>query len=260
MTEQPRSSARSIRVIARLDIKAPYLIKGVNLEGVRKIGLPNEFANRYFKDGADEILYMDAVASLYNRSSIEGVVTETAQNVFVPMTVGGGLRSLDDVHRMMRSGADKVGINTAAIKRKGILGEVARAYGQQAMVLSVEAKRLPGEKRWEAYIDGGREKTGKDAIEWIAEACEAGVGEILLTSVDHEGMTRGYDIDLVRAVHETVAVPIIASGGMGKPEHMLDVVDAGASAVAMAHVLHYNVHTISELKAYLASHGKKVRI
>ena len=248
------------RLIARLDVKAPFLIKGINLEGVRKIGLPNDFAVRYYQEGIDEILYMDAVASLYDRNSLADVVQKTADDVFVPMAVGGGLRTLDDIHRMMRAGADKVAINTAAVKRPDFLTEIAEAYGSQATVLSVEAKRHPNETRWEAYVDNGREKTGLDVIDWVIRAEELGAGEILLTSVDQEGMQSGYDVELVHAVSLAVNIPIIASGGMGKPEHLSTVIkDGGASAVAVAHVLHYGDYSISELKDHLITNDIQVR-
>ena len=248
------------RLIARLDVKAPFLIKGINLEGVRKIGLPNDFAVRYYKEGIDEILYMDAVASLYDRNSLADVVQKTADDVFVPMAVGGGLRTLDDIHRMMRAGADKVAINTAAVKRPDFLTEIAEAYGSQATVLSVEAKRHPNETRWEAYVDNGREKTGLDVIDWVTRAEKLGAGEILLTSVDQEGMQSGYDVELVHAVSLAVNIPIIASGGMGKPEHLSTVIkDGGASAVAVAHVLHYGDYSISELKDHLITNDIQVR-
>lgn len=248
------------RLIARLDVKAPFLIKGINLEGVRKIGLPNDFAVRYYKEGIDEILYMDAVASLYDRNSLAAVVQQTADDVFVPMAVGGGLRTLDDIHRMMRAGADKVAINTAAVKRPYFLSEIAEAYGSQATVLSVEAKRHSSETRWEAYVDNGREKTGLDVIDWVTRAEKLGAGEILLTSVDQEGMQSGYDVELVHAVSLAVNIPIIASGGMGKPEHLSTVIkDGGASAVAVAHVLHYGDYSISELKDHLITNDIQVR-
>lgn len=250
---------RHTRLIARLDVKAPFLIKGINFEGVRKIGLPNEFAVRYYRQGVDEILYMDAVASLYARNNLAEVVRETANEVFVPMGVGGGLRSLNDVKNMMRAGADKVAINTAAIKRPEILSQVAEAYGSQATVLSVEAKRHPSKKRWEAYIDNGREKTGLDVVEWVTHAETLGVGEILLTSVDREGMQTGYDIDLVKAVTKVVNIPVIASGGMGQPEHLAQVIeDGGASAVAIAHAFHYGNYSVGQLKDYL--HGKGIQV
>ena len=248
------------RLIARLDVKAPFLIKGINLEGVRKLGLPNDFAVRYYRQGIDEILYMDAVASLYNRNNLADVVRQAADEVFVPMGVGGGLRSLNDVHDMMQAGADKVAINTAAVRRPEILSEIATAYGSQATVLSVEAKRQQHENRWEAYIDNGREKTGLDVIEWVKRAESLGVGEILLTSVDQEGMQTGYDTALINSVTQVVNVPVIASGGMGHPKHLSQAIkEGGASAVAVAHALHYGDYSVEQLKHFLDEDGIGVR-
>jgi cyclase len=248
-----------VRLIARLDIKAPNLIKGVNLEGVRVVGDPNVQARKYYAGGIDEIIYIDAVATLYARNSLSDLVRTTASDVFIPMTVGGGLRTIQDVDAMMRSGADKVSINTSAIHRPEIITEVARRYGSQAMVLSVEAKRLRGQDKWEAYVDNGREKTGRDVVEWIKEAVERGAGEILLTSVDHEGMARGFDIPLCQAVTGVVDVPVILSGGMGEPDHALAAIEQGnADAIAMAHVLHYNKLTIDEIRRHLIAHGIEV--
>ena len=248
-----------VRLIARLDVKAPNLIKGVNLEGVRVVGDPGDRARKYFHDGIDEIIYLDAVATLYARNSLSDLVRTTANDVFIPMTVGGGLRSIQDVDTMMRSGADKVSINTAAIGRPAIITEVARRYGSQAMVLSVEAKRLRGQDRWEAYVDNGREKTGRDVVEWVKEAVALGTGEILLTSVDHEGMAKGFDIPLCRAVTGVVDVPVILSGGMGTLDHALEaIVDGGADAIAMAHVLHYNKLTVDAIRNHLMQHGIEV--
>ncbi len=248
-----------VRLIARLDIKAPNLIKGVNLEGVRVVGDPNVQARKYYAAGIDEIIYIDAVATLYARNSLSDLVRSTADEVFIPMTVGGGLRSIQDVDTMMRSGADKVSINTAAIRRPEIITEVSRRYGSQAMVVSVEAKRLRGQDKWEAYVDNGREKTGRDVVDWIREAVDRGAGEILLTSVDHEGMARGFDIPLSQAVTSAVDVPVILSGGMGAVEHALAaIVDGNADAIAMAHVLHYNKLTIDAIRGYLIDHGIEV--
>lgn len=250
---------KKVRLIARLDIKGPNLIKGINLEGVRVVGDPNVRARKYYADGIDEIVYMDSVATLYGRNSLSDLVKTSAQDVFIPMTVGGGLRSIDDVNEMMRSGADKVAINTAAVRRPEFVREVSRRYGSQAMVLSIEAKRLRGEDRWEAYVDNGREKTGLDVIAWAKQAVALGAGEILLTSVDHEGMAKGFDIPLVRAVTAVVDVPVIASGGMGAPEHALAVIEeGGADAVAMAHILHYGTCTISAVRTYLIDRGIEV--
>ena len=250
---------KKVRLIARLDIKGPNLIKGINLEGVRVVGDPNLQARKYYADGVDEILYMDAVATLYGRNSLADLVKATASDVFIPMTVGGGLRTIEDVDRMMRSGADKVSINTAAIRRPEIITDVARRYGAQAMVLSVEAKRRRGAEDWEAYVDSGREKTGLDVIDWVKRAVALGAGEILLTSVDHEGMAKGFDIPLVRAVTGVVEVPVIASGGMGSPEHALAVIEqGGADAVAMAHILHYGIWSIAAVRTHLTNHDIEV--
>lgn len=252
---------KKVRLISRLDIKAPKLIKGINLEGVRVVGDPHEYASRYFREGVDEILYMDSVATLYGRNNLTGLVRETTDDVFVPMTVGGGLRSLADVDEVMRAGADKVSINTAAIRRPEILTEVARRYGSQAMVLSVEAKRRRGGGGWEAYVDNGREKTGLDVIEWVKQAVRLGVGEILVTSVDKEGMQEGFDIDLVRAITDVVEVPVIASGGMGRLEDAAAVIEeGGADAVAMAHVLHYKKIELQEIRNFLAGRGIEVTV
>jgi imidazole glycerol-phosphate synthase subunit HisF len=252
---------KKVRLIARLDIKGPKLIKGINLEGVRVVGDPHEYAKSYFNQGVDEIVYMDSVATLYGRNSLTGLVRDTTEDVFVPMTVGGGLRSLADVDEMMRAGADKVAINTAAIRRPELLREVSRRYGSQAMVLSVEAKRRPGGRGWEAYVDLGREKTDLDVIDWVRRGVDMGAGEILVTSVDREGMRAGFDVELVRAITEAVDVPVIASGGMGAPEHALEVIEqGGADAVAMAHVLHYKQVSLDTLRRFLTERGIEVAV
>ena len=238
----------NVRIIARLDIKGPNLIKGIHLEGLRVVGDPQEYARKYYEMGVDELVYMDIVASLYGRNSLTDIVRRAAQHIFIPMTVGGGVRSLDDVKTLLRSGADKVAINTAAVKQPELITKVARRFGSQCMVLGIEAKRVaPG--KWEAYTDNGREKTGLDVVEWAQRACELGAGEILLTSVDQEGTRKGFDIDLVRAVASTVSIPVIASGGMGSTQHFVDVVKQGcADAVAMADVLHYNRLTVADVR------------
>jgi imidazole glycerol-phosphate synthase subunit HisF len=252
---------KKVRLIARLDIKGPKLIKGINLEGVRVVGDPHEYAKTYFHQGIDEILYMDSVATLYGRNSLAGLVRETTEDVFVPMTVGGGLRSLADVDEMMRAGADKVAINTAAVRRPALLTEVSRRYGSQAMVLSLEAKKRPSGKGWEVYVDLGREKTDIDVIDWVQQAVKLGAGEILVTSVDREGMRGGFDVELVRAVCDVVDVPVIASGGMGQLEHGSEVIEqGGADAVAMAHVLHYKQISLHELRGYLLDRGIEVSV
>ena len=249
----------TLRVIARLDIKSPNLIKGIHLEGLRVMGAPQPFAQRYYEAGIDELIYMDIVASLYGRNNLVELVRKTAKNVFVPMTVGGGVRSVEDVRELLRAGADKVAINTAATKRPELITEVARRFGSQCMVLSIEAKRVrPG--AWEAFTDNGREYTGRDVLQWIKEGVDRGAGEILLTSVDQEGTRKGFDIELVRCVADAVPIPVIAIGGMGTPRHLIDVVKEGhADAVAIADALHYNRHSLNEIRNAARAAGISVR-
>lgn len=238
----------NIRVIARLDIKGPNLIKGIHLEGLRVIGDPQEHALRYAAQGADELLYIDIVASLYGRNNLSDIISRAADQVFIPITVGGGIRTIADARHILRSGADKVAINTAAIARPELISEVARQFGSQAMVLSLEAKQIaPG--KWEAYTDNGRERTGLDVIDWVRRGVDLGAGELLVTSVDREGTRKGLDIDLIRQVSDAVSVPVIASGGMGTAHHLVEAVTRGrADAVAMADVLHYGRLTIGEIR------------
>lgn len=239
----------NVRLIARLDIKGPNLIKGIHLEGLRVVGDPQEYARRYYEAGADELVYMDIVASLYGRNSLTEIIKRAAQDIFIPMTVGGGVRSVDDAKQLLRAGADKVAINTAAIGRPELVTEISRRFGSQCMVLSIEAKRV-AENKWEAYTDNGRERTGLDVLEWAQRGCELGAGEIMLTSVDQEGTRKGFDVALVKAVAGAVPIPVIASGGMGAPEHLVQVVQEGkADAVAMADVLHYNRLGLSQIRA-----------
>ena len=192
------SNSRNVRLIARLDIKGPNLIKGIHLEGLRVIGSPQEHALKYYLQGADELIYMDCVASLYGRNHLGEIISLAARDIFVPMTVGGGIRSVDDATQILRAGADKVAVNTAALTNPGLISAIAKRFGSQCMVLSVEAKQV-GPERWEAYTDNGRERTGKDVVEWVREAVALGAGEILLTSVDREGTRKGFDIPLIRA-------------------------------------------------------------
>ena len=247
------------RLIARLDVKAPWLIKGIHLEGLRKIGDPAQFAQKYYEFGVDEIVYMDIVASLYDRNSLGDIVQRTTEHVFIPITVGGGIRSVKDVETMMRCGADKIAINTAVVRRPELISEIANRFGSQCVVLSIEAKQTaPG--RWEAYTDNGREHTGMDAIEWAKRGVGLGAGEILLTSVDREGTRKGFDVALTRAVSSAVPVPVIASGGMGKPEDLVAVVrDGGADAIAMADILHYARVPFPDIRAAAVSSGIAVR-
>lgn len=250
---------KKIRLIPRLDIKGQNVIKGIHLEGLRVVGDPQEFARRYYDQGADELLYVDVVASLYGRNSLDDIIQRAARDIFVPLTVTGGIRSVDDVRKILRAGADKIGINTEATKRPELIREVSRKFGAQCMVLSIEAKSIaPG--RWEAYTDNGREKTGFDVVEWAQRGVELGAGEILLTSIDHEGTREGFDVELMRAVTAVVDVPVIASGGMGKPADLIRVVsDGGADAVAMADILHYKRFEIGEIRAVAKAAGLGVR-
>lgn len=249
----------NVRLIARLDIKGPNLIKGIHLEGLRVIGSPAEHALRYYAQGVDELLYMDCVASLYGRNHLAGIVRSAAENIFVPMTVGGGIRSVEDATQILRAGADKVAVNTAAVTHPQLITDIARRFGSQCMVLSIEAKQI-APQRWEVYTDNGRERTGLDVIEWVKRGAAMGAGEILLTSVDREGTRKGFDIDLVRAVTAEASVPVIASGGMGCAEDCVAAArDGGADAVAMADILHYKRVTIGEIRAHAQAAGLCVR-
>jgi cyclase len=249
-----------VRLIARLDIKGPNLIKGIHLEGLRVIGDPRAYALKYYEQGADEFLYMDCVASLYGRNNLSEIVRHTSEDAFIPMTVGGGVRSVGDVETLLRVGADKVAVNTAAVARPELITEIATRFGSQCMVISIEAKnRGPGS--WEAYTDNGRERTGLDVVEWARRCQELGAGEILLTSVDREGTRKGFEIDMVRAVSSTVSIPVIASGGMGSVQHLVDVVrDGKADAVAMADILHYDRMTLPEIREEARRQGISVGI
>ena len=249
-----------IRLIPRLDIKGPNLIKGIHLEGLRVVGDPQEYARRYYEQGADELIYMDIVASLYGRNSLREIVSRTAQDVFIPLTVGGGVRSVDDVRELLRAGADKVAINTAAVKRPELITEVSRAFGSQCMVISIEAKRI-GNCRWEVFTDNGRERTGLDVVAWAKQAVSLGAGEILLTSVDQEGTRKGFDVELTRAVSDSCPIPVIASGGMGSTDHLEEVCKRGhADAVAMADILHYRRMELPMIRESVRQHGIEVRI
>lgn len=240
-----------LRIIARLDIKGPNVVKGIHMEGLRVVGKPADLAKRYAEEGIDELLYIDTVASLYGRNQLGSLLERTVEDVFVPITVGGGIKSLGDVKRLLDSGADKVAINTAAIRNPSLIGECAARYGSQAIVVSIEAKKTQV-GRWECYTDNGREKSGKDVLLWAKEAVGLGAGEILLTSIDHDGTRKGFDVDLVRAVADGCPVPLTVCGGMGSVGHAAAALGAGADAVACASVLHYGKLTVKELRDGLA--------
>jgi len=249
----------NIRIIARLDIKGPNLIKGVQFEGLRVIGDPNTFALHYYHEGADELLYIDSVASLYGRNNLADVVSYTAQNIFIPFTVGGGIRSIDDVDTLLRSGADKVAINTAAIQRPTLIEDVAKHFGSQCMVLSIEAKRREN-GQWVAYTDNGREPSHLDVVDWAKQGESRGAGEIVLTSVDCDGMRKGFDTALIHAVSNAVSIPVIASGGFGELQHLTHAVSDGqADAVAIASAIHYQQVTFGDIRDYATRNHIAIR-
>jgi imidazole glycerol-phosphate synthase subunit HisF len=229
----------SVRIIPRLDIKGPNLVKGIHLEGLRVLGKPERFARYYYETGADELIYMDVVASLYGRNSLLDIVERTSREIFIPLAVGGGLRTLDDIRTVLRAGADKVALNTAAVKRPELIREAALAFGSSTIVVSIEAIRKT-DGSYEAYIDYGRERTGLDAVQWAANAVELGAGELLVTSIDREGTGHGFDIELTSRIAGMVPVPVIASGGAGKPGDVDEVIARGrADAVGIASLFHY---------------------
>jgi len=252
-------ASRPIRLVARLDIKGTNLIKGVHLEGLRVIGSPNERARKYYAQGVDELLYIDNVASLYDRNNLGELVTDVIQDVFIPITVAGGIRTVGDVRSLLRAGADKVAVNTAAIRAPSLIREIAESFGSQCVVVSIEAKNTaPG--FWEALVEGGREKTGRDVLEWAEEAISLGAGEILLTSVDKDGTEKGFDQELVRAVGALSTVPVIASGGMGSVGHASDLLlHSTADAIAMGSVAHYDRLSFRAVRNGLAEQGFEVR-
>jgi imidazole glycerol-phosphate synthase subunit HisF len=230
----------NVRIIPRLDIKGPNLVKGIHLEGLRVLGKPEHFARYYYENGADELIYMDAVASLYGRNSLIDIIERTSREIFIPLTVGGGLRSVDDIRTVLRAGADKVSLNTAALRRPQLIREASRAFGSSTIVVSIEAIKKP-DGNYEAYVDYGRESTGVDAFKWAIHAVELGAGELMITSIDNEGTGKGFDLELTRSIAEAVPVPVIASGGAGKVEHIKAVITQGkADAVSIASILHYN--------------------
>ncbi len=253
----------AVRVIPCLDVDAGRVVKGVNFVDLRDAGDPVELARAYDAQGADELVFLDITASSGDRATTYDVVRRTAEQVFIPLTVGGGVRTVDDVDRLLRAGADKVGVNTAALARPALLREAAERFGAQCIVLSVDARRCPDgvttDSGWEVTTHGGRRSTAIDAVAWAAEAAHLGAGEILLNSMDADGTKDGYDLPLLRAVRAVVTVPVIASGGAGRVEDFAPAVDAGADAVLAASVFHFGDLTIGEVKAALAASGHPVR-
>lgn len=228
------------RIIPRLDIKGPNLVKGIRMEGLRVLGKPEHFAQYYYETGADELLYMDVVASLYGRNSLLDMINRTAKEIFIPLTVGGGLRTIEDIRQALRAGADKVALNTAAIQRPELIKEATNKFGSSTIIVSIEAiKKSDGS--YEAYTENGRQETGMDAIEWAKHSADLGAGEIMVTSINQEGTGNGYDIELTRKISESVSIPVIAGGGAGNIQHVHDVLTHGnANAACMASILHYN--------------------
>lgn len=247
------------RIIPCLDVKDGRVVKGTNFVGLRDAGDPVELAAHYDKERADELVFLDITASSDKRDTIVDVARGCASQVFIPFTIGGGIRTVEDMRKMLKAGADKTSLNTAAVKNPSVIREGAEKFGRQCVVLAVDARRS-GDHRWEVYVNGGRTPTGIDCLEWVKRATELGAGEILLTSMDADGTKSGYDIELTRAVSEAVDVPVIASGGAGKLEHFYDVLTEGkADAVLAASVFHYGTFTVREVKEYLKSRGVEVR-
>lgn len=249
-----------IRIIARLDVKNEHVIKGIHLEGLRKVGNPNELAKKYYEQGADEVVFMDAVAAYYDRNSLSDIIKLACKDVFIPITVGGGIRTIEDIQTALNAGADKVAINTKAIGDPEFIKQASRIFGSQCIVLSIVAKKI-SENKWEAYTDNGREPTGIDVIEWAKKVEKLGAGEIMLTSIDKEGTKKGFDIELNKAVSQAVLIPVISSGGAGKDQDIVSLVSsAHVDAVSVASLLHYDISTISQIKSSLNGNGIKVRL
>ncbi len=247
--------SKTIRVIPRLDIKGPNVVKGIHLEGLRVMGKPSDFARHYYHEGADELLFMDVVASLYERNSLHDIISETAKSIFIPITVGGGLRTLEDMSAVLRAGADKVCLNTAAIKNPEIIKSASLKFGSSTIVIAIETTREKN-GQYLAYTDNGREYTGIDAVQWAQQAAELGAGELIITSVDKEGTGEGYDIELVRQIADLVNIPVVAHGGAGKASDIIDVIrDGHADAVSMASILHYNYVANNESGAHSSDEG-----
>jgi len=260
------------RVISCLDVKDGRVVKGVRFVDLRDAGDPAELATRYEAEGADEVVFLDISASAEGRRTLLEAVERTARRLFIPLTVGGGVRSLQDARELLLAGADKVSINTAAVARPQLIAELAERFGSQCVVVAIDARRAPagsqadgelrreGELRWEVYTHGGRVPTGLDAVRWARQAVGLGAGELLVTSMDMDGTRQGYDCRLLRAIKQEVSVPVIASGGAGSLEHLRQaVVEGGADAVLAASIFHYGQHTVAEVKAYLAASGVPVR-
>ena len=246
------------RIIAKLDIKGPNVVKGVHMEGLRIVGKPAELSKKYYKDMADELVFIDTVASLYGRNHLKDVILEVSEELYIPLTVGGGITSLEDIRNIISIGADKVAINTFAVKNKNFIVEASRIFGSQAIVISVQAKKIANE--WIVFIENGREATELRVIEWVQEVEELGAGEILLTSIDKDGIKKGFDEKLYNAVCDIVDIPVVACGGAGDNEHVSKVLSStDVSGVALGSILHYNTSNIQLIKKKLRSNNILVR-
>jgi len=238
---------KNIRIIPRLDIKGPNLVKGIHLEGLRVLGKPEQFAEYYYKNGADELIFVDVVASLYNRNSLQNIITETAKRIFIPLTVSGGLRSIEDIKKVLRAGADKVSLNTAVVKNPKLIKKASREFGSSTIVVAIETIKQP-DGQYLIYTDNGREHTGIEALKWAKRVEELGAGELIITSVDCEGSGDGFDIELTKMIANNLSIPVIAHGGAGNINHIQDVIINGKTdAVSIASILHYQtIHEISK--------------
>ncbi|MBI2020918.1 imidazole glycerol phosphate synthase subunit HisF [Candidatus Giovannonibacteria bacterium] len=253
-------SGKNIRIIPRLDIKGSNVVKPVHTEALRVVGNPKEFAERYYKEGADELIYLDVVASLYQRNLDFDLLKSVTENIFIPVTVGGGIRSIHDINNALRAGADKVAINTYAIHNPAFLTEAAKEFGSQCIVLYIEAKRRP-DGTYEVYTDGGRERSGIEAVSWARRGIELGAGEILVTSIDNDGTMRGYDIDLISKISKFSPIPVIAHGGAGTPDSIKDAIcDGRADAVSASSIFHFKDYKAGDIKKYLKERNINTRI
>ena len=249
------------RVIPCLDVKDGRVVKGVRFVDLRDAGDPVAAALAYDAQGADELVFLDITASHEDRRTMLDVVRRTAEGIYMPLTVGGGIRSIDDVRRLLRAGADKVSLNTAALAEPALIRAAAERFGSQCIVVAIDARRDAGTDAWTVFTHGGRRPTGRDAVEWAREASRLGAGEILLTSMDRDGTSDGYDLELTRAIADAVTVPVIASGGAGSLEHLVEgVTEGGADAALAASIFHFGIHTIAEAKAYMRDRGVEVRL
>ncbi len=247
------------RLIARLDIKNEHVIKGIHLEGLRKVGNPNQLAKKYYEDGIDEIIFMDAVAAYYDRNTLHEIIEKSCEDVFIPITVGGGIRSIEDIQKVLNSGADKVAINTQAIKDPNFIKQASETFGSQCIVSSIVAKKV-SDTKWESYIDNGREPTGIDVIEWAKKVQDLGAGEIMITSIDQEGTKKGFDLELNLELSRNIKIPIISSGGAGKIEDINKLLkNSEIDAIAIASILHYDLASITQIKNTLPNNFRVIK-